>query len=370
VVDDTAITIPVNDLAREAAQTRSAVRAAAMRVLDSGWFVLGREVERFEREFAAYCGSRHCVGVANGTDALELALRAAHVRPGQRVATVANAGMYASAAILAVGATPLYVDVEPEHLLLDPAALAGLEPGDVQAIIVTHLYGCMADADAVMARARELGAVVVEDCAQAHGAMRSGRRAGTTGALGCFSFYPTKNLGAAGDAGAVVTGDDEMAAELRRLRQYGWTSKYRATSPGGRNSRLDEMQAAILLAKLPLLDGWNARRRAIARAYSEGIRNAHIDVASRGADDDVAHLYVVKADQRDALRSHLAAHGVGSDVHYPIPDHRQPALFDIAHDALAVTEAACQRVLSLPCFPELRDDEVQRVIDACNRFSP
>lgn len=333
----------INDLQRHNQPLAEAVAQATRRVLERGWFVLGPEVEAFEAEFAAYCGVGHCVGVGNGTDALELALRAVGLGPGMRVATVANAGMYSTTAILACGAVPVYVDVDPQTMLIDPSALP---PAD--ALIVTHLYGRMADMPRLMAAAGRMP--VIEDCAQAHGAMLDGRRAGSWGAAGCFSFYPTKNLGALGDGGAVVTNDAAIDRRVRALRQYGWTSKYTAEIPGGRNSRLDELQAAILRLKLPLLDGWNARRCAIAAAYG---------LAPRGGPDDVVHLYVIRCAGRDRLRAALRERGVGAEVHYPLPDYRQPA---VALEAvLPHTERCCREVLTLPCFPEMTDEEVHRV---------
>ena len=260
--------IALNDLARHHAPLRSELDAAMARVQDRGWYILGPEVEAFEREFAAYCGTGECVAVGNGTDALELSLRALAIGPGDEVVTAANAGMYATTAIRAAGAVPAYVEIDESTLLMDPAALAAGLGARTRAVIVTHLYGRLADVDALVRIARERGVALIEDCAQAHGARAGGGMAGTHGALGCFSFYPTKNLGALGDAGAVVTGDRELAAKLRALRTYGWGAKYHCTMEGGMNSRMDELQAAVLRVKLPRLDGWNRRRRDIAARYA------------------------------------------------------------------------------------------------------
>ena len=364
--------IPVNSLLRHVAPLGDALTEAASEVIRSGYFVLGGQVGRFERAFADYCGTRHCIGVANGTDALELALKALGVGAGHRVVVAANAAMYGTTAVLACQAEPLFVDVTPGTATLDPQALRAAlaaEPG-IRAVIVTHLYGRLAAMDDIVAACRAAGVPIVEDCAQAHGAaLPDGRRAGAIGDIASFSFYPTKNLGALGDGGAITTGDDGLAERARRLRQYGWTHKYTNGLPGGRNSRLDELQAAALMVMLPLLDDWNARRRAIANRYSAGIRHAAIDVPPASGDDYVAHLYVVRTAARDALREHLAAHGVQTDVHYPIPDHRQPC-FDGRFEsvALPVTEADALQVLTLPCFPEMTDDEVERVVAACNSF--
>ena len=243
--------------------------ACLQRVVDSGWYVLGPQVRDFEAAFARHVGVRHALGVANGTDALTLALRALGVQPGQPVVTVANAGCYASTALAQLGAQPLYVDVEPARLTMAPPALAAaLAAHPVAAVIVTHLYGQMADMPRLAALCHAAKVPLIEDCAQAHGATLNGRQAGAWGALACFSFYPTKNLGALGDGGAVLTDDQALAERLRALRQYGWTRKYEVTVAGGANSRLDELQAAVLLAKLPHLDAANAARRAIAARYS------------------------------------------------------------------------------------------------------
>ncbi|MBN6053689.1 DegT/DnrJ/EryC1/StrS family aminotransferase, partial [Nonomuraea sp. RK-328] len=361
--------ILVNDLARHASATASVVRAAVERVVDRGWYVLGAEVAAFEREFADYCGTAHCVGVANGTDAIELGLRALGLRAGSRVATVANAGGYTTTALLAMGAVPVYVDVDPDTRLMDPARLQRvISAGQVDAVVVTHLYGLLHDMKTILDIATRAGVPVLEDCAQAHGATRYGRRAGAHSAAAAFSFYPTKNLGALGDAGAVVTGDPKVAERVRWLRQYGWASKYHAALPGGRNSRLDEIQAAALRAKLPLLDGWNRRRREIAARYSTEIDHAGVRCPPVHGEEFAAHLYVLTVGgDREALRARLDEDGVSADVHYPMPDHQQLAVRGIVEDApLPVTEELSGSVLTLPCYPELSDAEVTRVIAAVN----
>lgn len=342
------------------------LRDAATRVLASRWYVLGREVEGFEHEFATYCGVRHAVGLANGTDALELALRAMGITAGSRVATVANAGYYTSTALAAIGAEPVYIDIE-DDLTMSPASLAAAL-GGVQAVVVTHLYGKLAPIDEIVALARGHGVPIVEDCAQAHGAQRGGVRAGAFGAMACFSFYPTKNLGAIGDGGAVVTSDDALATRVRTLRQYGWATKYRVEHAGGCNSRLDEIQAAFLRAKLPGLDGDNAARIAVARRYQAGLTGLPLALPQWQGNDYVAHLFVVRTTERDALRAHLATAGIGSDVHYPIPDHLQPVRGAGGGVSLPATERACREVLTLPCFPGLRGAEVDRVIAGVRSF--
>lgn len=360
----------INDLHRHTQPIQAELNTAAARVMNSGWFVLGPEVSAFEREFADYCGTAHCVSLANGTDALELALRALGIVAGNTVLTVANAGMYSSTAILACGAIPLYADVSPDTLLLDVAELTRLlEHNRVDAIIVTHLYGLLADVEQIVQLARSRNIPVVEDCAQAHGAARGNRKAGSFGDIACFSFYPTKNLGALGDGGAITTSSPNLAERVRQLRQYGWGSKYNATLAGGRNSRLDEIQAALLRVKLPLLDGWNARRRDIATRYSAGISNPKVAAQKIHGGEYVAHLYVIRCTEREQLRQHLAAIGIPSDVHYPLPDYLQAAyrhLFPGIH--LQNTECACAEVLTLPCFPELSDAETDAIIARINSW--
>jgi aminotransferase EvaB len=362
--------ILVNDLERHTGSMAEDIRAALDRVLTKGWFVLGPECAAFEQEFAAYCGAPHCIGVANGTEALELALRALGVGSGKRVATVANAGCYATTAILQVGADPVYVDVSPTNRLMDLATLAELTvTGALHAVVVTHLFGLMHDVRELRLIADRAGIPLIEDCAQAVGARVNGKHAGTVGHVGCFSFYPTKNLGALGDGGAVMTSDPNIAAKLTSLRQYGWTSKYCVEAAGGRNSRLDELQAAVLRVMLPRLDGWNARRRDIARRYTERIRHPNVSCPVARGDNDVAHLYAIEASNRTALRAHLAAGGIASDIHYPIPDHQQPGIASLRPwPSLPVTEHLANRILTLPCFPELTDPEADHIICCINSW--
>ncbi len=359
----------INDLRRHYASVSQRIDEALLRVTRSGWYILGRELEAFERLFAGYCDVPHCIGVGNGTDALELALRGLGVCQGTEVITTANAGMYSSTAILAAGATPSYVDVDPASLLLDPQQLQSRIGAKTRAVVATHLYGQLAEIETIVDIASRFGIPVVEDCAQAHGAVRAGRKAGSFGAVGCFSFYPTKNLGAIGDGGALTTRNAELAARLRRLRHYGWGEKYAVAVGGGKNSRLDELQAAVLSAKMELLDGWNSRRREIAAAYSQNIRQPRITVPSIRGEEYVAHLYVIQSSHRDSLQRHLSSCAIDTDIHYPIPDHWQTPIRQMGAEIhLPVTETAARIVLSLPCFPEMIDDEVQRVIDACNSW--
>lgn len=358
--------IALNDLKHHNQTIFQDIHVAIDRVLSGGRYILGQELESFEAEFASYCGVDYCVGVANGTDALELALRALQVSPGDKVITVANAGMYSTTAIRAVGALPQYIEVDPVTMNMAPDALATALSGSVQAIIITHLYGQMAEIPHLMRLASAAGVPVVEDCAQAHGAHLSGKRAGAWGSLGCFSFYPTKNLGALGDAGGVITRDLELAERLRMLRQYGWEAKYRSVLSGGRNSRLDEIQAAILRAKLPYLEGWNEQRRNIAKAYAEGLAGLDLSGPSQFGADYVVHLYVVRTPHRDQLAEELAARGVRTEIHYPTPDHLQESVCGMSGDNpdLPVTEQLSREILTLPCFPEMTKAEVEQVIEA------
>lgn len=364
------LVIALNDLERELAPLRPDLDAALSRVVDSGWFALGEELEHFEREFAEFLGGGHVAGVANGTDALELALRALDIGPGDSVITVANAGGYATTAILACGARPIYVDVDDESGLIDPEQLTQDQLIPASAMLVTHLYGRMADMATLRKRARDAGTLIIEDCAQAHGARLAGHTAGSWGDIGCFSFYPTKNLGALGDAGGVFSTSRERIERVRRLRQYGWGEKYVHELSGGRNSRLDEIQAACLRVRLPRLETGNRKRRSIGQRYQTGLANPLIRVAPRPGDaSDVVHLYPVRCGHRRALIEHLRGEGIQTAIHYPRPDHLQPAWKDRAGPvSLPNTERRSGEILSLPCHSALTDQEIDHVIDACNRF--
>jgi aminotransferase EvaB len=361
--------IPFNDLSRGATALRDQIDGAIARVVSSGWFVMGPEHNGFESELADYVGVGHAVLTGNGTDALELALAALGVGPGDGVVTVANAGGYASIASRLLGAVPVFCDVdEITHQATAATVRTAIESATVRpaAVVVTHLYGAMADVEGIIEVARGFGIPVLEDCAQAIGARRHGRAAGSFADIATASFYPTKNLGALGDGGAVLTADAGLATSVRRMRQYGWEGKYRITHPHGRNSRLDEMQAAILRVKLPLLDAWNERRRDIHRRYEAGAEQSSARPVSRAVNESfIGHLAVFVSPDRDAARETLTAAGVRTDVHYPTPDHRQPLFAADGQTAsLPVTERAAEGILSLPLFPELRDDEVDRIVDA------
>lgn len=349
-------------------QHRAATLDALARVVDSGWYVLGRAVADFEAAFAAECGVRHGVGVANGTDALVLALRALGIGPGDRVITVSHTAVATVAAIRLAGATPVLVDISPRSYTMEPLAVAdalAVTPG-VKAIVAVHLYGQMVDMPGLLAVAARHGLQVVEDCAQAHGAAWQGQPAGSFGAAAAFSFYPTKNLGALGDAGIVVTDDAAVAERLQALRQYGWRQRY-VSDIEGLNSRLDELQAAVLSARLPHLAAGNERRRAIAAAYDAALAGTSLGLPCQHRKaTHVFHQYVVRHPQRDALQARLRERGVATNVHYPVPVHLQPGyapVCEIAPGGLAFTEAAAREVLSLPMYPELDDAAVARVVE-------
>jgi len=338
------------------------------RVVERNWYVLGTEVTAFEAEFAAYQGVKSCISLANGTDALEIALRTLDIGAGKRVALVANAGFYGSTAVHAVGAEPVYVDVDAATLTMAPAALQMALAAGVDAVIVTHLYGQMADIEQIVAMAAAAGVPLIEDCAQSHGATHAGGRAGSFGDIACYSFYPTKNLGAIGDGGAITTNSVELETRARRLRQYGWSSKYHVTEAGGRNSRLDELQAAVLREKLPMLDGWNAQRRDIAKRYNAAFSALPVQLPASTGDDFVAHLYVIRVKDRAAFIAAMTAAGIATDIHYPVPDHLQTAYPDATGAALPVSEAASATVVTLPCFPGLDAGSVERVIAAVQGY--
>jgi dTDP-3-amino-2,3,6-trideoxy-4-keto-D-glucose/dTDP-3-amino-3,4,6-trideoxy-alpha-D-glucose/dTDP-2,6-dideoxy-D-kanosamine transaminase len=358
----------LNNLSRRIAANQAQIKEAVDRVITSGWLVLGPEVRRFEQQFADYLDARHCVSVANGTDAIEIALKALGIKKGDRVATVANAGAYTTTALLAIGAEPHFIDVHVDtHVTTLADVRTAIESG-VKAVVVTHLYGLAVPEIAQIAKLCAYHKVpLVEDCAQAHGSTVGGKRVGTFGDIASFSFYPTKNLGALGDGGAIVTNSDALAEKASVLRQYGWASKYTVKTAGGRNSRLDEIQAAILSVFLPSLDEANSRRREIATYYSSHIEHPNIMLPPKGGAEYVAHLFVIRSVHRDALREHLRAEGIASEIHYPVPDYRQPA-FEERYSGFRLpnTDQLAQEILTLPCYPEMTDDEVAHVVAAVN----
>ena len=349
---------------------RQPIDAAVTRVLDSGSYILGEEVDDFERAFADYCGMAHGVGVASGTDALILALKALEVGPGDEVITVSHTAVATVAAVLACGATPVLVDVEEAYYTIDPSLIERVVTPRTKAIVPVHIYGQAADMAAILMIARRREIYVLEDCAQAAGARYRGKPVGSFGDMACFSFYPTKNLGAIGDGGMVIANNAEWAGRVRRLRQYGW-DEVRETREAGLNSRLDTLQAAILSAKLPYLDADNARRAAIARHYGVEFEGLPLTCPATRADSVHAyHLYVVQSDKRNDLMAHLAADQIGSAAHYPIPVHRQQGYAEkvvVPEGGLPVTDKLADRILSLPIYPELSGRDADRVIASIRR---
>ncbi len=351
--------VPFNVLAPGVQAIRAELDAAIQRVLDRGYFLMGPELQHFEQQFAAYHGEDlQTVGVASGTDAIKIGLLALGIQPGDEVLVVANAGVPPVAALVATGARPVFCDVEPDTHALDPAEIERRVTSRTRAVLVVHLYGHPAPMQPILERARKHGLKVLEDCAQAHGARYAGRPVGTFGDAAAFSFYPTKNLGALGDAGALLTADPHVADQARLLRMYGWRQRYMSELQST-VSRLDELQAAVLSAKLCHLDTWNATRRRLAERYRSNLK----DVVGLPPEDGVFHLFVVRTPERDALKAYLAERGIGSDVHYPLPVHLQApyAEYGDGPGSLPSTEQLAGEILSLPIYPELSDDDVDYV---------
>jgi dTDP-4-amino-4,6-dideoxygalactose transaminase len=340
-------------------------------VMDSAAFILGPEVSAFEEEFAAYCEAGHAVGLDSGISALELGLRALGIGPGDEVITPANSFIASSSAASFAGATPVWVDVDPATCNLDPAAVRAAVTARTRAIMPVHLYGQPADMDAILEIAADHRLKVVEDACQAHGARHGGRRVGALGDLGAFSFYPGKNLGAYGDAGALVTNDGELAERVRMMRNYGQRRKYEHAFMAW-NRRLDSLQAAVLRVKLRHLDAWNQARRRVAGLYDELLAASGLGLPqTAGYAKHVYHLYVVQSPDREGLRRHLEARGIQAGIHYPVPIHLQEAYRDAGRGpgSFPVSEAQAQRVLSLPMYPELTEDQVRRVAESVLEFS-
>lgn len=363
IIDAGVRMIPMNDLSRGISRDRLLLEELIGDVLDSGYVVMGPRHKAFENALGAYLGVEHALGVASGTDALELAIKAVMPEGKSVVVTAANAGGYTSVAARRAGFDVRYADVDADTLCVSLDTLEPALDDEIGVVVITHLYGQLTDIRGIVEYCHARGVRVVEDCAQAIGARRDGRSAGTFGDVAAISFYPTKNLGAIGDGGAVITSSGEIAADVAQLRQYGWSSKYSIAVPGGVNSRLDELQAAILLARLPLLDALNQRRRDIVERYRAAAAGGPLRVLPAGGEHHVAHLAVALADNRDEVRQRLEQAGVRTDVHFPVPDYAQPGLGS-AQSPLPTTHAAAGRIFSLPCFPELRDDEIQQVCDA------
>ncbi len=358
--------IPFNQLKPLHVLHADEIAEAMQRVADSGWYILGPEVKAFEQEFADYHGVPYAVGVANGTDAIELALRAGDIGSGDEVITVAHTAMATVSAIESTGATPVLVDIDPNTYTLNPERIHEALTDKTRAIVVVHIYGQPADINALKAIADDHDILLIEDCAQAHGAEYHGQKVGTIGHFGTFSFYPTKNMGAYGDGGMVITHDEALADKLQKLRNYGQTTRYTHKSRGT-NSRLDEMQAAILRVKLTHLDSHNERRNEIAKIYNENL-NGVIKPHVRKNVHHVYHLYVIRATNRDDFMEELKDKGVGSLIHYPIPIHLQDSHRDLGlgEGSLPETEKAAKEIVSLPMYIGLTDEEVLRVCSAVN----
>jgi dTDP-4-amino-4,6-dideoxygalactose transaminase len=363
--------VPFLDLGAPYRELKPEIDAAVMRVLESGWYILGPEVEAFETEWAAYCEARHAVGLANGLDALTLALRALDVGAGDEVIVASNTYIATWLAVSAVGAVPVPVEPDPATHNIDTSRIAAAITERTRAIMPVHLYGQPADMDPICDLARRHGLKVVEDAAQAHGARYKGKRIGAHGDVVCWSFYPTKNLGALGDAGAVTTDDVELAARIALLRNYGSRAKYTNDVPGV-NSRLDPVQAAILRAKLPYLDEWTERRRAIASAYGEALSGAGLALPQvPDWADPVWHVYALCSPERDALQARLEAAGIGTLIHYPIPPHMAGAYADMgfAPDDFPIARRLADEVLSLPIGPQLSEEQARAVVTAVQAAS-
>lgn len=346
------------------------IRAAIDRVIDRGWFILGPELAAFEEEFARAAGASHAVGVGTGTDAIALAFRALGIGPGDEVITTPLSAAYSSLAIMMAGATPVFADIDPDRLTIDPAAIEAAITPKTAAILPVHLYGQPADMTRIAAIASRHNLAIVEDSCQAHLATCEGRPVGSFGVASAYSFYPTKNLGALGDAGAVTTNDAALAERLRRIRNGGQTDRYHHVEPGW-NSRLDEIQAAILRARLVALPARTGRRRAIAARYRAGLAGTRVTVPPQCDAGHVYHLFPVLAEDRDGLMTHLQGEGVGTIVHYPIPIPRQPALAGVAApDTCPVADRICRDVCSLPMHPDLTDTDADAIVAAVARWQP
>jgi dTDP-4-amino-4,6-dideoxygalactose transaminase len=360
------------DLRETYLEIKDELDAATRRVMDSGWYILGREVQAFEEEFAAYCGVKYCVGVGNGLEALQLTLRAYGIGAGDEVIVPSNTYIATWLAVSGAGATVVPVEPVERTFNLDPARIEAAISERTKAILPVHLYGQTAETEAINAIARRHRLKVIEDAAQAHGARFHGRRAGALSDAAGWSFYPTKNLGAYGDAGAITTDDEALAREVRLLRNYGAREKY-YNDVKGINSRLDEMQAALLGVRLRHLDEWNQRRTRIAAIYHEALGDTELllPLVAEGA-EPVWHLFVIRSAHRDALQQHLRAHGVQTLIHYPVPPHLQQAYSDLRIEAGAypLSEAIHREVLSLPMGPHLSEAQARRVVEAIREFKP
>ena len=361
------VRVPFNALTP--GEDAAAIRTAIDRVLASGWFILGPEVEAFEAEFAAASRVPHAVGVGTGTDAITLILRALDIGPGDEVITTPLSAAYSALAVMMTGARPVFTDIDPERLTLDPRGVEAAITPRTRALLPVHLYGQAADMRPLEAIAAKHNLALVEDAAQAHLATADGRPIGTIGVAAATSFYPTKNLGALGDGGGVLTRDAQLAARVKRLRNGGQTSRYQHQEAGA-NSRLDEMQAAILRARLPFLERWTARRRAVAARYRSGLAGGALEVPREFDPGHVYHLFPVLTAHRDAFQAHMRERGIETLIHYPVPIPRQPALASASPAMCPVADRVCAQVVSLPMYPGLADTAVASTVEAAAAFAP
>jgi dTDP-4-amino-4,6-dideoxygalactose transaminase len=364
--------VPFGDLRRHYLENKPAIDKAIAGVLESGWFILGKQGELFEEEFAQYCGCKYAVGVASGTEALYIALSACGIGHNDEVITVSTTAFPTAAAVSMTGATPVFIDIDSETYLMNPHLVEQAITPRTKAIIPVHLYGQTADMDGILSIAKMHNLIVIEDACQAHGALYKGKKAGAMGITGCFSFYPSKNLGAFGDGGLVTTNNTDLYEKMKLLRNYGQKDRYNSVLVGI-NSRLDEIQAAVLRVKLPKLDQWNIRRNEIAELYKNLIISNEVKHPTvKDSNYHIFHLYVIRVDKevRDKLREHLQTKGIGTQIHYPIPIHLQEAYSFLSYKEgdLPVTEQAAKEIISLPMFPELTDEEIRKISEAINSF--
>lgn len=353
-----------------ATNDEEALNSIANDVIRSKNYILGSCVQHFEDKFARYIGTNHCIGVANGTDAIKLSLRALGVNENTKVGTVSNAGFYTTCAILEIGAIPVFLDINSKDLLLDVKKLSNkLIDSKIEVLVVTHLYGQMVDMQEVLRLAKINNFKILEDCAQSHGAEINGKKAGSFGDIATFSFYPTKNLGALGDGGAITTNDNQLYDKVMKLRQYGWTDKYTVSEKFGINSRLDEIQAAFLSYKLDNLDNLNQMRRDIAEKYIKGLQNLPIEISSDYL-KSVCHLFVIRIKNRDDLKNYLNDNHIQTAIHYPIPDHLQPVIRNKYgnQENLKTTIDESKKILTLPLYPGMPNNDVDQVIATIREY--
>ena len=363
------LTIPCANPKAQYLSYRDEINSAVQRVLESGWYVLGEEVVRFEKEFAKFNNVHHAIGVGSGTEAINIALRALNIGQGDEVITTAHTAVATASAIYLAGAKPIFVDIEPDFFTIDPDLVESAITLKTKAIIPVHIYGQSCNMDAIMEIANKNNLKVIEDCAQAHGAEYNGKRLGSIGDVGCFSFYPTKNLGAIGDGGALVTNNNKLAEKIRLLREYGWKERY-ISSEEGLNSRLDELQAAILNIKLNYLDEDNYKRNKLAKIYFDSLKVLPLELPkTRSNSSHVFHLFVIRSEQRNKLKDFLQKNRVHTTVQYPVPIHKQEYFQKMCgHKSLPFTEQISRNILSLPMFPELSDNDIHFTIDSIKQY--